>query len=112
MGQFDIDVQRVYEPLPGDDAKCFLVDRLWPRHVDWASAALRKWLHDGKDDATHWIAFVQRYKAELNANPEGWRSIVEASAARHVLLLYDAHDTQHNHVIVLRDYLLKQRRYV
>lgn len=118
MSKPTIDIQRVYEPPPTGDHACFLVDRLWPRgirkealaHVEWVkeaapSTALRQWYHK---DLTQWDAFAQRYVAELDANPAAWQPLAEACTKGPVALLYGSRDVEHNHAIVLRDYLLKQ----
>ncbi|WP_169740117.1 DUF488 domain-containing protein [Paraburkholderia acidipaludis] len=113
-----IDIQRVYDPPPTGNHACFLVDRLWPRgirkealaHVQWLkevapSTALRQWFHQ---DPTQWDTFEQRYVAELDANPAAWQPLAEACAKGPVALLYGSRDVEHNHAIVLRDYLLKK----
>jgi uncharacterized protein YeaO (DUF488 family) len=111
-----IDIQRVYD-LPEDaHGTCFLVDRLWPRgirkeklaHCTWLkdvapSNELRSWFHQ---DPTQWDTFRHHYEAELNRNPEAWQPLVDAAAKHHVVLLYGSRDEQHNHAIVLRDFLL------
>lgn len=118
MSKPTIDIQRVYDPLPEGDHACFLVDRLWPRgvrkealaQVEWLkevapTTALRQWYHQ---NPTQWDAFAQRYVAELDANPAAWRPLADACAKGPVALLYGSRDVEHNHAIVLRDYLLKQ----
>ncbi|KIH99480.1 uroporphyrin-III methyltransferase [Streptomonospora alba] len=102
------------EPPPG---RVFLVDRLWPRgvrktsvHYDaWLqdaapSTELRRWLHADPD---RWEEFVERYRAELADNPDALRPIREALAEGPVTLLYGARDTEHNHAVVLRDFMLE-----
>jgi uncharacterized protein YeaO (DUF488 family) len=119
-----ITTQRVYEPLPEGDETCFLVDRLWPRGmrkerlagVTWAkevapSTPLRQWFHASDHDPAQWHEFERRYLEELEANPAAWTPLVEASRAGPIVLLYGSHDAEHNHAIVLRDFLLKQRRH-
>lgn len=116
-----IDIQRVYDPPPTGNHACFLVDRLWPRgirkealaHVRWLkevapSTALRQWFHQ---DPTQWDTFEQRYVAELDANPAAWQPLAEACAKGPVALLYGSRDVEHNHAIVLRDYLLKKLKH-
>ena len=112
-----IALQRVYDmPPPGGHA-CFLVDRLWPRgvrkealaHVEWLkdaapSNALRQWYHR---DLSQWDAFARRYRAELDAHRAAWQPLAEACAKGPVTLLFGSRDAEHNHAIVLRDYLLE-----
>lgn len=119
-----IEIRRVYDE-PADahaHASSFLVDRLWPRgirkdalaHCTWLkevapSSALRTWYHK---DLTQWDAFRHHYEAELDANPAAWQPLLDAAARRHVVLLYGSRDAEHNHAIVLRDYLLQRLKRV
>lgn len=116
-----IEVRRVYgTPAPADGAG-FLVDRLWPRgirkealaHCTWLkdaapSNALRTWFHK---DPAQWDAFRQRYEAELDGNPAAWQPLLEAASKHAVVLLYGSRDEEHNHAIVLRDYLLHKLKH-
>ncbi|WP_322042007.1 DUF488 domain-containing protein [Paraburkholderia sp. J67] len=124
MSVAKIAIQRVYEPLPEGGETCFLVDRLWPRGirkerlagVTWAkeaapSTALRQWFHASEHDAAQWDEFRQRYLAELDANHDAWAPLVEASQLGAIVLLYGAQNTEQNHAVVLRDFLLKKRRH-
>lgn len=124
MSEAKIAIQRVYEPLPEGGQRCFLVDRLWPRGISkerlagvtWAkdvapSTALRQWFHASEHDPAQWEEFERRYLAELSADRDAWTPLVEASHAGPIVLLYGSHDAEHNHAIVLRDYLLKKRRH-
>lgn len=115
QGTLRIKVKRVYEtPAPSDRA-CFLVDRLWPRGLKkealrgalWVkevapSDALRRWYgHDPRK----WKEFRRRYSAELDGKREAWKPILEAVRRDGVVLLYSAHDAEHNNAVALRDYL-------
>ena len=113
-----IRVKRAYEaPAPGDGRR-ILVERLWPRGMKkealaaeaWMkdvapSTALRKWFDHRVE---RWAEFQRRYGEELDANPEAWAPILQASRRRTVTLLYSAHDTAHNGAVVLRDYLTER----
>ncbi|QBI55042.1 DUF488 domain-containing protein [Streptomonospora litoralis] len=115
----EIHLIRVRDTLGEDPpGRAFLVDRLWPRGVrkssvhydEWLrdaapSSELRSWLHADPD---RWDKFVRKYRAELDdADPEVLRPIRDAMAKGPVTLLYGARDTEHNHAVVLRDYLLE-----
>ncbi len=113
-----IDIQRVYEAPPTGDHACFLIDRLWPRgirkealgHVEWLkdvapSTPLRQWYHQ---NLSQWDEFSKRYLAELDANPDAWQPLADACAKGPIALLYGTRDVEHNHAILLRDYLLKK----
>lgn len=113
-----IAVRRVYETSVDADGESFLVDRLWPRgirketlaHCTWLkevapSNALRSWYHK---DPTQWREFAHRYEAELDAHPTAWRPLLDALDRNPIVLLYASKDVEHNHAIVLRDYLLRK----
>jgi len=111
-------IKRIYEPPSADDGTRVLVDRLWPRGVSkdearidhWPKAVapspeLRKWF--GHDPA-HWEEFGRRYRAELSANTEAVDQLRHLRGK--VTLLYAAHDEQHNHALVLLDFLQSPRK--
>ena len=94
----------------------FLVDGLWPRgvrktaleDVSWVkevapSKELRSWF--GHDPA-RFPEFADRYRAELDGQEsESLSLILSAIEQGPVTLLYAAKDTEHNHAVVLRDWL-------
>ena len=111
-------LKRIYAPPSDDDGTRVLVDRLWPRGMTKAEAAvdhwlkavapspdLRKWF--GHDPA-HWDEFRHRYRAELSANTEAVDQLRRLHGK--VTLLYAAHDEQHNHALVLLDFLQSSRK--
>lgn len=111
-----IDLSRAYDPHGDDEGERFLVDRVWPRGITKDALGVVRWLRDvapstalrrwfGHDPA-RWEAFVDRYRAELDANPASWQPLVEALKHGPVTLVYGARDRQHNQAVVLRDYLL------
>ncbi|MDO5620061.1 MAG: DUF488 family protein [Paracoccus sp. (in: a-proteobacteria)] len=111
-----ISVKRAYDPPAAEDGVRVLVDRLWPRGVSKDHAALAEWLRDiapsdalrhwFDHDPAKWAGFQQRYRAELDANPEAVRALRALAAKGPVTLIYAAHDEEHNNAVVLRDYLL------
>jgi uncharacterized protein YeaO (DUF488 family) len=107
--------KRVYERVEPSDGARFLVDRLWARGIRkeklemkaWLkdvapSSALRKWF---AHDPARWREFQQRYRAELESNPEAWQPILEAAQQGDVTLLYSARDTEHNSAVLLKAFL-------
>ena len=115
-----IRIKRTYEPAAQADGQRILVERLWPRgmkkealHADaWLkevapSTQLRQWFGHKVE---RWEEFRRRYQRELNANPEAWKPLLEASKRGTVTLLYSAHDVDHNGAIVLREYLTERSR--
>ena len=108
-------IKRVYDAAAADDGTRFLIDRLWPRGIardalaltDWLpavapSAGLRRGYHN---HAVLWSDFQQRYWSELQAQPDTWQPLLDASAAGPVTLLYASRDAKHNHAIALRAFL-------
>lgn len=115
-----IRIKRVYEPRAHGDGRRILVERLWPRGMKkealdadaWLkevapSTELRKWFGHRVE---RWNEFRRRYRKELNANPDAWAPLLEASKRGTVTLLYSAHDLEHNGAVVLGEYLGEQSR--
>jgi len=110
-----IQLKRAYEAVSPEDGERYLVERLWPRGVKketlhiqgWLkeispSAELRRWY--GHDPAK-WDEFQHRYRAELDANPDGWHPLLSAVKSGKVTLVYGAKDTERNSAAVLKAYL-------
>lgn len=115
MSRKAMQIKRIYEPCAAADGVRILVDRLWPRgisrdaaHVDFwhkdiaPSADLRKWF---AHDPAKWTEFKARYRAELGGNPEAVARLAELGRRGPVTLLYAAKDEQHNHAIVLSEFM-------
>ena len=113
----NLKLKRAYEPAAREDGTRVLVDRLWPRGVRKADAALDAWEKElapstalrqwfGHDPA-RWPEFRKRYRAEIRSHPEQVERL--RGIARHgpLTLVYSAHDEQHNDAVVLREYLLQ-----
>lgn len=110
-----IGIKRIYEPPAGSDGRRVLVDRLWPRGVSREAAAIDLWLKTiaptpalrtwfGHDPA-RFAAFRDRYREELDANPDAVAELLALVDEGDVTLLYAAHDRQANHAVVLAGYL-------
>lgn len=108
-------VKRVYEGAAAKDGYRVLVDRLWPRGIRktdlpydlWAkeltpSPDLRNWFHQ---DTSRWPVFVQRYRAELAANPAVPALLQQFRTCKTITLLYASADPEHNHALVLQEFL-------
>lgn len=111
-----IHVCRIYDDVVVGGRRV-LIDRLWPRGVSKADAALdlwakavapsdelRRWFHA---DRSRLAVFVDRYRVELDS--EAWREpLLEVAAlARRadVVLLTAAKDVDHSHAPVLAEVL-------
>ncbi len=111
-----IKVKRAYQPAEPADGRRYLVDRLWPRGIKKEELPLDGWLREvapsnelrrwfGHDPA-RWEGFLQRYFAELEANPLARRLLEEVSGPGVVTLVYSARDPEHNQAVALRAYLI------
>lgn len=109
-------MKRAYEPASPDDGMRILIDRLWPRGVSKAKAALDDWIKDiapstelrrwfGHDPAL-WPEFQTRYSAELHEHEEVLDRIRGLAKTQTITLVYSAHDEAHNDAVVLRGVLL------
>jgi uncharacterized protein YeaO (DUF488 family) len=113
-----IKVKRVYAPPSGEDGVRVLVDRLWPRGLPKARAAVDLWLKDigpslalrkwFNRDPSRWAEFKQRYGEELDALGQRSPAVAALTAAARsgrVTLLFGARDEQHNTAVALQHYL-------
>ncbi|HET9495466.1 MAG TPA: DUF488 domain-containing protein [Chloroflexia bacterium] len=110
-----IHTKRVYEDPGAQDGARYLVERLWPRGVRKDDMPMDAWLKDVSPspalrewyghDVAKWDEFRAQYLAELGANPEAWKPLLEAARRGDVTLLYSARDTEHNSALVLKQYL-------
>jgi uncharacterized protein YeaO (DUF488 family) len=112
----DVRLKRAYEPQAASDGTRILIDRLWPRGVSKAAAAVDLWIKEiapstalrkwfGHDPA-RWQEFRRRYAAELREHVEELRGLRDQARRGPVTLVYSAHDEAHNDAVVLRDILL------
>jgi uncharacterized protein YeaO (DUF488 family) len=109
--------KRVYDnPAPSDGCRV-LVDRLWPRGLTKASAALTEWAKDlaPSDGLRKWFShqpalwpdFQKRYLAELAVNT-AVDLFIQTHTGQIITLLYAAHDTEHTHALVLQGFLQRK----
>ncbi len=109
--------KRIYAAAESADGYRVLVDRLWPRGVDKAAAALdewareiapsdrlRRWFHA---DRTRWPEFARRYRAELEAHAVAVATLRARARERTLTLLSAARDLERSHVAVLRRVLAR-----
>jgi uncharacterized protein YeaO (DUF488 family) len=109
----DIRLKRAYEAPAASDGRRFLVDRLWPRGIQKDALAIEAWVRDAAPShplriryghrPQGWQDFAADYEAELDANPETWRPLLEAARAGDpITLVYAARDTERNNAVVLK----------
>ena len=108
-------LRRAYVPAGRSDGTRVLVDRIWPRGVSRAAAAIDVWLQEvaPSTDLRHWFGhdpsrweeFRRRYHRELARRPEPVRRLQELVRDGRVTLVYAARDQQHNNAVALKEYL-------
>jgi uncharacterized protein YeaO (DUF488 family) len=112
----NVRLKRAYEPPAPSDGARILVDRLWPRGLSKAAAALDQWVREAAPstalrkwfghDPARWQEFRRRYAAELRERPDGLRALRDRARRGTITLVYSAHDEAHNDAVVLRGLLL------
>jgi uncharacterized protein YeaO (DUF488 family) len=109
-------LKRAYEPASPEDGTRVLVERLWPRGVtraeaaldDWVKAIapspeLRKWYGH---EVARWPEFRRRYLAELAGQGEAVAALKARAEAGRLTLVFAAHDAEHSSAAVLREVLV------
>ncbi|MFA6085705.1 DUF488 domain-containing protein [Mucilaginibacter sp.] len=110
-----VKVKRIYKPFDEQDGMRILIDRLWPRGVkketarldEWMkeiapSTELRKWFNH---ETPNWDEFRLKYRLELTQNDAVKNLLNFIKHHKTVTLLYAAHDEQHNHALVLQEFM-------
>jgi uncharacterized protein YeaO (DUF488 family) len=105
-----VSTKRIYEAKTAEDGFRVLVDRLWPRGVSKAEAALDLWLKDAAPSTElrkwfahrpdRWDEFQSRYVVELQSTT-AIQQLRELSQKGAVTLLYGAKDKDHNEAVAL-----------
>jgi uncharacterized protein YeaO (DUF488 family) len=113
-----IELKRVYEPLSDTDGVRILVERLWPRGVSKARAAVDHWVKNVAPSPElrawygHrpelWDEFRERYRAELAENTAAVDTVRALCAKQPVTFIFAAKDEARNSAIVLREFLLAE----
>ena len=115
--ELDIQLKRAYEPPAAADGLRILVDRLWPRGLTEAEAAVDRWMRDLAPstelrrwfghDPSRWDEFRQEYARELSARGDLLEEVRSLARRGRVTLLFGARDETHNDAVALREVLLK-----
>ena len=112
----NIRLKRAYDSAsPGDGAR-ILIDRLWPRGVRKADAAIDVWAKDmapstalrrwfGHDPA-RWHEFRRRYSEEIHQRRNRLDELRTLAQKGRITLVFAARDEAHNDAVVLREILL------
>ena len=116
-------IKRVYEPASKADGVRILVDRLWPRGLTKADAAIDEWLKDlaPSDELRRWYharpdhgeAFRQKYLKELT-HPDCQQGLARlyelAHKKKRLTLLFASKRETENNASVLKELLDGMRK--
>ncbi len=112
----NIKLKRAYEEASRGDGVRVLIDRLWPRGVTKADAAIDHWFKELAPSTTlrkwfghdpvRWATFQRRYANEIRDHRDALAQLRRLASQGTVTLVYAAHDEAHNDAIVLRNVLL------
>lgn len=115
--KLDIRLKRAYLPPSREDGVRVLVDRLWPRGVRKADAAIDRWAKEVAPstelrrwfghDASRWEEFRHRYRAELSRNTALVDELRSIAQKGRLTLVYAARDELHNEAVMLRGVLTR-----
>lgn len=110
-----IRLKRVYDPVEPEDGQRVLVERLWPRGLSKAEAALDDWVRGVAPsselrkwfghDPDKWPAFREQYRAELGQRPELVTDLRRRAEQGPLTLLFAARDRERNSAAVLKEVL-------
>lgn len=112
----NVRLKRAYAVPSDDDGTRVLIDRLWPRGVKKANAAIDYWIKDLSPstelrkwfghDPFRWEEFRRRFVLELGQRDDQLSRLRDLARHGRITLVYAAHDERHNDAVVLRDVLL------
>jgi uncharacterized protein YeaO (DUF488 family) len=113
----NLKVKRVYEPVAPDDGTRVLVDRLWPRGLAKAEAAVDRWLkeiapsnelrHWYNHEPSRWPEFQRRYAQELRGQAALLEELRDLARKGPVTLLFGSREERRNNAVALRELLTK-----
>ncbi len=118
MSPAEISLKRIYRAPSDDDGLRVLVERLWPRGLTKADAAIDYWIKDVAPSPRlrtwfghrpeRWPEFRRRYRVELADNHAAVGMLRTLCVGQHATFVFAAKDVERNGAIVLRDYLLSE----
>ncbi len=111
----NVRLKRAYEPPAAADGARILIDRLWPRGIKKADAAIDRWLKELAPstelrrwfghEVERWPEFRRRYRAELDRHRELVEELRALARQQRLTLVYGAKDEAHNDAVVLGELL-------
>ena len=112
----NVKLKRAYDSPTKSDGTRILIDRLWPRGVKKADAAIDQWAKDIAPstalrkwfghDPSRWQEFRSRYAVEVHEHANQLSELRALAKHGRITLVYSAHDEIHNDAVALRDFLL------
>jgi uncharacterized protein YeaO (DUF488 family) len=110
-----IRLKRAYERPSRSDGKRILVERLWPRGLTKARAAVDIWMKDVAPspelrkwfghEPVKWKQFERRYWKELRGRKETVELLRHKARQGTVTLVYAARDEKHSGAVALKCFL-------
>jgi uncharacterized protein YeaO (DUF488 family) len=110
-----IHLKRVYDSSSRDDGLRILVERLWPRGLTKARAAVDLWIKDVAPspdlrkwfahDPARWKQFKLRYWNELKNKKDDVDVLRRRAREGKVTFIYAAHDEEHNGALALKEFI-------
>ena len=104
-------LKRAYEAPAAGDGRRILVERLWPRGLSKAAAAVDVWAKDCAPstelrrwfghDPERWDEFQERYAEELRARPEAVAELRALLAEGDATFVYGSRETEFNAAVAL-----------
>ena len=119
----ELRIKRIYEAIEEQDGYRVLTDRLWPRGIAKAKAAIDLWEKTvaPSTELREWFGhiperfpeFTERYLQELEDNSDATQFVElcqKQLEKSNVTLLYGAKDEVHNQAIVLQNFINQHLR--
>ena len=116
----NVKLKRAYEPPAAGDGTRILIDRLWPRGIKKADAAIDLWMKNVAPstglrqwfghETDRWPEFRRRYADELRQRSDLVDELRALARNGPITLVFGAHDQTHNDAVVLREILLDEPR--
>jgi len=98
----NVKLKRAYDPPAASDGTRILIDRLWPRGVSKATAALDQWDKNiapstmlrnwFRHDPARWQEFRRRYADEIHKHREQLDKLRARAQSGRITLVFAAHD--------------------
>jgi len=115
MSPPNIKLKRAYDGASDGDGLRILVERLWPRGLTKAEAAIDRWMKDIAPTPKlrtwfghrpeRWPEFRRRYLAELKQNDKSVDNLRALCAGRAVTFVFAARDSERNGAVVLHEFI-------